>query len=76
MSGRVWDGGRFKVVREAAGYTTTDLGEIVGLTRQTIRNYEIGKTAPDPYMAARLADALGVPSSILYSSEPAGSSPT
>ena len=72
---QVWNGGRFKVVREAAGYTTTDLGEIVGLTRQTIRNYEIGKTAPDPLMACRLAEALGVPLSILYSdSEPAGSS--
>jgi putative transcriptional regulator len=41
--------------------TQSELGEKVGLTRQTIAAIEIGKYSPSLESAFRIADALGRP---------------
>ena len=41
--------------------TQSELGEKVGLTRQTIAAIEIGKHSPSLESAFRIADALGRP---------------
>jgi DNA-binding XRE family transcriptional regulator len=75
VDGRVWNGRRFKLEREAAGYTTTDLAGMVGVTRQTIRNWEVGKSTPHPRMVGELARVLRVNARTFYSDPEAGSPP-
>ena len=44
--------------REAKSLTQRELGEIVDVSDTTINRYETGERRPDPYMLAKLADAL------------------
>lgn len=46
--------------RNGAGLSAERLAARVGVTRQTIYNYETGKTLPDSGTLSRLADAVGV----------------
>ena len=55
--------------RKAANWSQATLAAAVGLTDQTISNYETGKTAPNVFMARALAVALGCESSLLSTDE-------
>jgi transcriptional regulator with XRE-family HTH domain len=55
-----FDGERFRRERKAARYTATELAVWLGLTRQTIRNYEAGRSRPDRATVARIARLLCV----------------
>jgi putative transcriptional regulator len=48
-------------LREAAAMTQAELGEQVGVTRQTIIAIEAEKYAPSLELAFRLAQAFGLP---------------
>ena len=47
-------------LREALGWSQSDLGEAVGVTRQAVLAIEKDKHDPSIRLAARLAAALGV----------------
>lgn len=53
-------GERLKELREARKLTQEELGKMVGTTRQTISNYEIGKRKADYEMLEALADIFNV----------------
>lgn len=46
--------------RKKQGLSQEQLGEKVNVTRQTISNWELGETAPNPEQLKRLSKALGV----------------
>ncbi len=46
--------------REAAGLSQEALAEKLGVTRQAVSNWELGKTEPDIETLHRIADVLGV----------------
>ncbi len=52
-------GKNIRDLREAAGLKQEELAEKLFVTRQTISNYETGKTRPDVEMISRLAGVLG-----------------
>ena len=41
-------GNKILKLRKKMGFAQEQLGEIVGVTRQTISNWELGETAPNP----------------------------
>lgn len=49
-----------KEIRERKNMTQTELAEKLFVTRQTISNYETGRTRPDIEMLVKLADALNI----------------
>lgn len=51
--------------REAAGLTQTQLGERVGVVRQTISAWERGDRSPNVAQLGRIAVACGVPMAYL-----------
>lgn len=53
--------GRLREAREAKELTMTELGSLVGMTRQAISFYEAGEREPDPETLMRVVDALGQP---------------
>lgn len=57
---------RLKQVRVAAGLSQGALAARVGITRRTLNNWEWERTAPTIDDVARLAVALGVPWTALY----------
>lgn len=59
-------GKRIKTAREHDGMTATKLGELVGITRQAIEQYEKGKAAPKATTLKRIADALRLPITWFY----------
>lgn len=53
-------GERLRAARLRAGYKTQEaLGDVVGVSGRTIRNYEIGKTRPDVATLDKLREAVG-----------------
>ncbi|MBN9207269.1 MAG: helix-turn-helix transcriptional regulator [Microbacterium ginsengisoli] len=46
--------------RRDAGYEQTDLAELVGVARNTISNYETGRSVPPFDVASRIARVCGV----------------
>ena len=53
-------GRRIKFLRHVKDWTQKDLAKQIGHDRQTVSNYENGKTTPSKYDMQRLADVLGV----------------
>ncbi|GGI64229.1 helix-turn-helix domain-containing protein [Limosilactobacillus caviae] len=56
---------RIKECRKAMGITQSELGNIVGLTNNTISRYELNEREPNLVMWERLARALHVSPSYL-----------
>lgn len=53
-------GQRLRAARTRAGFKTQEaLGDFVGVSGRTIRNYESGKTQPDAAMLTKLVAVLG-----------------
>ncbi len=52
---------RIRELREACGWSQTELGRAVGVTRQAIHSIEKDKHDPSITLAARIAGALGSP---------------
>jgi transcriptional regulator with XRE-family HTH domain len=55
-----FDGERFRAERKAAGYTAGEFAVLVGRTRQTLRNYEVGRSRPDRATVERIGQVLGI----------------
>ena len=53
-------GNRIKQLREAAGMTQAELAEKMAVTRQTISNWERGRTYPDIVSVIRMSDLYGI----------------
>ena len=52
---------RIREIRECRGLTQSELGAVVGVTRQAIHAVERDKHDPSIRLAARIAAALGLP---------------
>lgn len=62
-----------KALRISKGFTQESLAQALYVTRQTVSNYETGKSRPDIEMVMRISDVLGVDANtILYGEEAAG----
>ena len=48
-----------KAIRKARGMSQDDLGGLLGVTRQTVYNWENGQAWPSAEMLPRIAKALG-----------------
>ena len=64
-------GARIRVLREKQGLTQQELADRLQVTRQTVSNYEIGRSQPDLEMLKRLADVLNVDAAVLLGNAPA-----
>lgn len=62
-------GSNVKRFRQALGLTQAALAEKLGVTLQTVFNYEAGTKWPRPDMIAALSNVLGVPPSQLLATE-------
>ena len=62
-SGRRLTPARFRDARKALRLTQTELGERVGVTRQSISAYEVGDKTPEPETFSAIARALQQPTS-------------
>lgn len=54
-------GGCLERMRAVAGLSVQQLAEAAGISRQALHNALVGKVTPTLLVAARIADALGVP---------------
>lgn len=54
-------GNNIKAYRKEKGLTQEQLGELVGLSENTIRRYELGQRKPNIDILKRISDALEVP---------------
>lgn len=64
-------GKNIKALRQAKGLTQDDLAEKLFVTRQTVSNYETGRSRPDVDMLVTIAQALGTdPNTVLYGPAP------
>ena len=59
-------GARVRSLREARGLTRTDLARKSGVTKDTIRSIETGRTRTNIITAEALAEGLAVPLSTLF----------
>ena len=59
-------GARMRSLREARGLTRTDLARKSGVTKDTIRSIETGRTRTNIVTAEALAEGLAVPLSALF----------
>lgn len=59
-------GARVRSLREARGLTRTDLARKSGVTKDTIRSIETGRTRTNIVTAEALAEGLAVPLSTLF----------
>jgi transcriptional regulator with XRE-family HTH domain len=55
-----WNGARQAQLRRAQHLTGADLAEMVGVTKEAISAYELGRSQPSLKVAAAIAKALGV----------------
>lgn len=55
------DGAALKELRTGQGFALADLGYAVGVSHQTVHEWERGRRGPGGEHLARLADVLGVP---------------
>lgn len=63
-------GAQLREARRAAGKSQADLAAEVGVHRQTAYLWEAGRQAPDAYLLARVANALGAAVGDLLPSAP------
>ena len=64
-------GKNIKSLREEKKLSQDQLAEMLFVTRQTISNYETGRSRPDVEMLTRIADILGVDANtVIYGVEP------
>lgn len=61
------DGARIRSRRTSLGITQANLGDVVGVSRQTIISMETGDYAPSVYLALRVATALDTTVEALWS---------
>ncbi len=59
-------GKNIRDLREAAGLKQEELAEKLFVTRQTVSNYETGKTRPDVEMIGKLAEVLGTDANTVF----------
>lgn len=59
-------GARMRSLREARGWTRTDLARRSGVTKDTIRSIETGRTRTNIVTVEALAEGLAVPLSALF----------
>ena len=59
-------GKNIRDLREAAGLKQEELAEKLFVTRQTVSNYETGKTRPDVEMIGALAEVLGTDANTVF----------
>lgn len=59
-------GARVRSLREARGWNRTDLARRSGVTKDTIRSIETGRTRTNIVTAEALAEGLAVPLSALF----------
>lgn len=59
-------GRRIRLGREREGVSTTVLGERVGITRQAVEQYEVGKARVGAIRLKQIADALRLPITWFY----------
>ncbi len=57
---------RLRDLRLARGWSQTHLGELAGITRQTVHAIEAGRSVPSTEVALRLAEALDLPVETLF----------
>lgn len=53
-------GERIKQSRAAAGLSQEALAQLVGVSRQTVSNWERSRTTPDAYALKRIAETFGI----------------
>lgn len=63
-------GQRLREAREARGLSPQQLGEMLGVSKQAISQYEIGPHTPRPDVMDRLPDILNVKSRFFFSMRP------
>lgn len=63
-------GQTLKAVRQERGMTQLQLAEALYVTRQTVSNWENGRSEPDLETLGRISDLLGVELSLLLGQEP------
>ncbi len=68
-------GHRLALAREVAGIERAELAEVVGLTVQTLSNYELGKTTPAKLTLNAWAVATGVDVEWLKTGKAQGDAP-
>ena len=59
MNDRLRIGNRIRELREAQGLTSTQLGEMCGLTQSTISKVENGRWSASIDILSKICDALG-----------------
>lgn len=59
-------GANLRRLREAKHLTQDELGEMAGISGQTVQNIEVGRSEPQPRVRAELARALGVEEASFY----------
>ena len=64
-------GRRIWRARRAAGISQANLAGLLGVSRQTVRNWERGRTAPSGHMAADLLEWLGHAEGAMAQTHPA-----
>jgi len=62
---------KIKDFRELAGITQEDLGQFIGVRRQTIAAWETGETIPGTLQLFKIAEYLNVPVALLLGEQPA-----
>lgn len=61
---------RIKQARISRGYSMGELAELIDVTRQSISQYELGKTVPSTSVIVKLSDILKYPTSFFYKEIP------
>lgn len=60
---------RIALARKRRGLTLAELGDLAGVSMQSVSNYERGRTEPTAETTAKLSAALGFPESFFYEPE-------
>ncbi|GAA3671752.1 helix-turn-helix domain-containing protein [Acetobacter lovaniensis] len=60
---------RVRTIREQKGFTQADLGRMIGLSENSVVQYETGRAVPKSLNFERLAEALGVSSRYLLTGD-------
>ena len=64
-------GKNIRWAREQRGYTQEELAQLLFVTRQTVSNYETGRSRPDVETLTRLSELLDVEvTDLIYGPEP------
>lgn len=63
---------RLRIAREYAGYDQLQLADLVGVSRNTISNAEVGTVAPRKIVVNAWAMACGVPASWIWTGKAPG----